>query len=63
LPAKCLQFIGGFFLTHEEISMEFAKPELDAVEQAVAGKVSEIKELGELELALVGGGTGDVTFG
>ena len=44
--------------------MEIAKVELAAVEQAIAvAPAIEIKELAELELALVGGGTGDVSFG
>lgn len=43
--------------------MEFAKVEISAVREATA-KVEEIVvELVELELALVGGGTGDIHFG
>ena len=43
--------------------MEFTKPEIAAVREAVAGGKDHLVELNELELALVGGGTGDVQFG
>ena len=43
--------------------MEFANIEIAAVREAVAGAGDQVVELNELELALVGGGTGDVQFG
>lgn len=44
--------------------MEIAKVEIEALEK-VAAEVSTLNpaELGDLQLALVGGGTGDVVFG
>ena len=43
--------------------MEFTKVEMKAVEGAVeAKKVDDARELESLELALVGGGIGDVVF-
>ena len=42
--------------------MDFAKVELIAVEK-VADHQSEINELNELQLALIGGGCGEVVFG
>lgn len=42
--------------------MEIAKAELVAVEQALSHSV-EVIELAQLELALIGGGMGDVSFG
>jgi len=42
--------------------MEIAKMELDAIEQALTHP-AEVIELAELELTLIGGGMGDVSFG
>ena len=42
--------------------MDFAKVELIAVEM-VADQQGEVAELNELQLALVGGGCGEVVFG
>ena len=43
--------------------MEFAKVEISAVRD-IANKVDElVVELNELELATIGGGTGDIHFG
>ena len=42
--------------------MEFAKVELSAVEK-VAEQQSQVTELNELQLALIGGGCGEVVFG
>jgi hypothetical protein len=46
--------------------MEIAKAEIAALEKALItrdGEVKEPRELHELELALVGGGCGEVLFG
>ena len=44
--------------------MEIAKVEIAAVEKAVgAGFEVEMVELSELQLALIGGGTGDIHLG
>jgi len=43
--------------------MEFAKMELSAVEEVADQTQCEIKELNELQLALIGGGCGEVVFG
>ena len=44
--------------------MEIAKNEVLAVEVAVADQVrDQMKELTDIELALVGGGQGDINFG
>jgi len=43
--------------------MEFAKLELAAVEKAVDSTHAHVEELSELQLALVGGGCGEVVFG
>ena len=44
--------------------MEFAKIETEAVEQVVAKQAElQILELAEMELALVGGGCGDIELG
>jgi hypothetical protein len=43
--------------------MEFAKIEMNAVREVSAQVESTIVELSDLELILVGGGTGDVQFG
>jgi hypothetical protein len=43
--------------------MEFAKNEIVAIEEAVnQAAEQEVRELSELQLALVGGGCGDVVF-
>lgn len=43
--------------------MEYAKKEIAVLEQAVADAAEEqIRELNELQLLLVGGGSGDVVF-
>ena len=42
--------------------MDFTKVELIAVEK-VADQQGEVNELNELQLALVGGGCGEVVFG
>ena len=43
--------------------MEFAQIELEAVEVAIAKNTTAVtRELKSLELALVGGGMGDVVF-
>ena len=43
--------------------MEIVKGELNAVKEVVENVVElELKELSELQLALVGGGSGDVLF-
>ena len=42
--------------------MEIAKVELAAIESAIVSPEAQVKELGELELSLVGGGMGDVVF-
>jgi hypothetical protein len=43
--------------------MEFAKVELTAVEEVANQTQLEIKELTELQLAMIGGGCGEVVFG
>ena len=46
--------------------MEIAKLELAAIEKTLSaqdGEVKGMKDLNELELALVGGGCGEVLFG
>lgn len=43
--------------------MEFAKVELAAVEKVADQTQSEIKELDELQLVMIGGGCGEVVFG
>lgn len=45
--------------------MEIARVELVAIEKLIARKaeVKEALELNDLELALVGGGCGDITLG
>jgi len=44
--------------------MEFTNIEVKAVEKTINEKAEkEIRELGDLQLALVGGGIGDVVFG
>ena len=43
--------------------MDFAKIELNAVREVTEQIEERIIELNELELVLVGGGTGDVQFG
>lgn len=43
--------------------MEFAKVELAAVEQVADQTQFDIKELNELQLAMIGGGCGEVVFG
>jgi len=42
--------------------MDFAKTELIAVEK-VADQQCELNELNDLQLALIGGGCGEVVFG
>jgi hypothetical protein len=43
--------------------MEFAKTELTLVEEATREAVqNDVRELNDLQLALVGGGIGDVIF-
>jgi hypothetical protein len=43
--------------------MEFAKNEIVAIEETVNQAVElEVRELNELQLTLVGGGCGDVSF-
>ena len=43
--------------------MEIAKLEIEAVEKVVGAANVEILDLNELQLALVGGGTGDIHLG
>ena len=44
--------------------MEFAKTELAAVEETMQEAVqAEVRELNDLQLALVGGGIGDIVWG
>jgi hypothetical protein len=43
--------------------MEFTKTELAAVRDVAVEVKDHVTELNELELMLVGGGTGDVQFG
>lgn len=44
--------------------MEIAKIETEAVEQAIAKQVElQILELAEMELAMIGGGCGDIELG
>ena len=44
--------------------MELTKTETQAIEQAVhAAEMQEVRALDELQLALVGGGIGDVVWG
>ncbi len=44
--------------------MEFTKTEVNAVEETVQeATLSEIRELNDLQLALIGGGIGDVIWG
>ena len=42
--------------------MEFNKIEVLEIEKTVNDLESTVRELGELELSLVGGGSGDVAF-
>ncbi len=43
--------------------MEFAKSELNVIEEAIQEAArNDIRELNDLQLALVGGGIGDVIF-
>ena len=43
--------------------MEFNNVEVVELEKVAAEAVGTIRELGELELSLVGGGCGEVVFG
>lgn len=43
--------------------MEFAKVEINAVRDATTKVEEAVLELTDLELVLVGGGTGDIHFG
>ena len=43
--------------------MEIAKVEIAAVEKVDVAASIDLVELGDLQLALVGGGTGDIHFG
>jgi hypothetical protein len=43
--------------------MEFAQVAMAAVEEVVDPTQFEIKELSELQLAMIGGGCGEVVFG
>jgi hypothetical protein len=43
--------------------MEFTKTEIAAVRNVAVDIKDDVIELNELELLLVGGGTGDVVFG
>ena len=43
--------------------MEIAKIEIEALEKVSAEANLQLLELNSLQLALVGGGTGDVVFG
>lgn len=43
--------------------MEIAKVEMTAVERADVAAGVDLVELGDLQLVLVGGGTGDIHFG
>jgi len=43
--------------------MDFNKIEVLEIEKTVNDAESAVRELGELELSLVGGGSGDVAFG
>ena len=46
--------------------MEIAKVELAAIEKTLIAReveVKEVRDLAELELALIGGGLGDITLG
>ncbi len=46
-----------------ETSVEFAKSELNVIEEAIQEAArNDIRELNDLQLALVGGGIGDVIF-
>lgn len=42
--------------------MEHAQIEIALIEKTVAQAVDQVSELNELQLALVGGGNGDVVF-
>ena len=42
--------------------MEFSEKEIDAV-QVVAIETEQVQELSSLQLALIGGGVGEVIFG
>jgi hypothetical protein len=44
------------------MTMEFTNAEICVVEETVNNAEAQIKELGDLQLALVGGGNGDVIF-
>ena len=43
--------------------MEIAKAEMVALEQVISPSNNEVVELAELQLALVGGGVGEVILG
>ena len=43
--------------------MELNLREIDAVQAVNSDSQDEIKKLTDLELAMIGGGTGDVSFG
>jgi len=43
--------------------MEFNKPEVAAVQAVEASLVEALTELSELDLAMVGGGHGDISLG
>lgn len=43
--------------------MEFAKVEISAVRETASQVEELVVQLSELELALIGGGTGDIHFG
>ena len=43
--------------------MEIAKIEVLAVERALTEKMDVFQELNELELAMIGGGQGDISLG
>ena len=43
--------------------MEITKPEVAAISAVSLESLDQLQVLGELELSLVGGGQGEVTFG
>jgi hypothetical protein len=53
-----------FLLTNlGDSHMKFCKSEIHEVEKIINDTEAAIRELGELELSLVGGGSGDAAFG
>jgi hypothetical protein len=64
VPSTLSPPFGGFLLPAQEVFMEITKAEFDAIKKAVnVPSEIELLELNQLDLALVGGGSGAVSLG